>query len=103
MRKAEVYVNKKRAGVLIAHQPNFYEFIYDEDYSGHPISLTMPVHKKKFEYALFPSFFEGLLPEGHQLEALLRTKKINRDDYFSQLMVCGQDAVGAVSVKEIIA
>jgi serine/threonine-protein kinase HipA len=32
---------------------------------------------------MFPPFLEGLLPEGYNLEALLRALKIDRNDHFS--------------------
>jgi serine/threonine-protein kinase HipA len=100
VKRASVFVNQKKAGTFIEKNRSDYEFIYDENYEGPPISLTMPKNKKEFHFKLFPAFFEGLLPEGMQLEALLRDKKINRDDLFSQLLACGADCVGAVSIKE---
>lgn len=103
MRKANVYVNGIKAGVLREVQNLYkYEFAYEENYTGYPISLTLPIAVKLYSFNSFPSVFEGLLPEGIQLEALLRDKKINRNDYFSQLMVCGGDCVGAVTVKEVL-
>ena len=102
MRKANVYMHGERAGMLIEDKKNEkYRFIYDEEYDGQPISVTMPVEKKEFQYEQFPPFFEGLLPEGVNLEMLLRTKKIDRDDAFSQLMAVGEDTVGAVTVQEV--
>jgi serine/threonine-protein kinase HipA len=62
----------------------------------------MPIKGKSFKYNGFPPFFDGLLPEGIQLEGLLKIKKIDKNDYFSQLMTVGEDMVGAVTVKEII-
>jgi serine/threonine-protein kinase HipA len=62
----------------------------------------MPIKGKSFKYNSFPPFFDGLLPEGIQLEGLLKIKKIDKNDYFSQLMAVGEDMVGAVTVKEII-
>jgi serine/threonine-protein kinase HipA len=50
---------------------------------------------------VFPLFLDGLLPEGIQLEGLLKTRKIDRYDYFSQLVAVGNDMVGAVTVKEV--
>jgi len=92
----------ERAGMLIEVKKNEkYRFIYDEEYDGQPISVTMPVEKKEFQYEQFPPFFEGLLPEGVNLEMLLRTKKIDRNDAFSQLMAVGEDTVGAVTVREV--
>ena len=43
---------------------------------------------------------ELLLPEGYQLEALLKRLKIDRDDPFSQLIATGKDMVGSVTIKE---
>ncbi|MBR9980830.1 MAG: HipA N-terminal domain-containing protein, partial [Desulfatitalea sp.] len=53
-----------------------------------------------YEFETFPPFLEGLLPEGYNLEALLRALKIDRQDLFSQLLAVGTDMVGAVTVRE---
>ena len=102
MRKAEIYMHGEPAGMLIEEEKNSrYRFAYHEDYNGPPISVTMPVGKQAFEYEQFPSFFEGLLPEGVNLEMLLRSKKIDRNDAFSQLMAVGGNTVGAVTVQKL--
>lgn len=98
MRKAKIYNFGKLAGVL-AELENGFSFKYDEDYSGDPISLTMPISQVEFVYTEFPPFFDGLLPEGTQLEALLRQTKIDRNDHLSQLIEVGEDFVGSVTVK----
>ena len=49
----------------------------------------------------FPPFFEGLLPEGIQLDALLRQTKIDRNDFFSILLITGKDLVGSVTLEEV--
>jgi len=77
-----------------------YRFTYDPGYSGPPVSLTVPVKPEPFEYDTFPPFLEGLLPEGYNLEALLRALKIDRQDLLSQLLAVGKDMVGAVTVCE---
>ncbi len=59
----------------------------------------MPVSEKTFEYATFPPFFDGLLPEGMQLEALLKGAKIDADDLLQQLIAVGHDLVGNVTVE----
>jgi len=101
MKKAEVFMHGKKAGLLLEVEKNDrYRFSYSNEYSGPPISVTMPVEKKIFEYSHFPPFFEGLLPEGVNLEMLLRIKKIDRNDSFAQLMAVGKDTVGAVTVRE---
>jgi serine/threonine-protein kinase HipA len=47
-------------------------------------------------------YFDGLLPEGILLEGLLKQRKIDKYDYFSQLVTVGGDLVGAVTVQEIL-
>jgi len=101
MRKAIILVHGKRAGILTEIASNEYYFEYDENYAGEAVSLTMPTNNKKYGYKSFPPFFEGLLPEGVMLEGLLRIVKIDKKDYFSQLIATGNDLVGAVTVKLI--
>lgn len=102
LRSVQVYVNHQRAGILTelkrSHQ---YQFLYHHEYKGPPVSLTMPVRSVPYTYDRFPPFFDGLLPEGNQLEALLKQGKLDRDDYFGQLIAVGKDMVGAVSVEGI--
>lgn len=99
-RTARVYSFGDYAGELIEiEKGKKYAFRYDEKYGGPPVSLTMPVSKREYEYDRFPPFFEGLLPEGMQLEALIRQTKTDRDDFFSQLVIVGRDLVGSVTVE----
>jgi serine/threonine-protein kinase HipA len=100
MRKATILVHDKRAGTLMEDNAGGYQFTYDDNYEGEPVSLTMPLIAKHYSFAKFPSFFEGLLPEGIMLEGLLKIGKIDKNDYFSQLVATGNDLVGAVTVKE---
>ncbi len=103
MRKAKVFFDKAIvAGYLseTANKGSGYLFEYDKNYQGPPVSLSMPLSQKIYHFEAFPPFFEGLLPEGPQLEALLRLAKLDRDDYFGQLLTVGKDLVGAFSVEE---
>ena len=101
MRKALVKLHDIPTGILTECEDGIFTFTYFEDYHGPPISLTMPLQKEPFEYVTFPSFFEGLLPEGVMLEGLLRNEKLDRMDYFGQLFVTGEDLVGAVTVHPL--
>ena len=102
MRKASIYMQDKLAGFLTeSPDKTTYTFEYLKDYEGLPISLTMPVEEKSFSYNTFPPFFDGVLPEGIMLDGLLRQLKIDKKDYFSQLIAVGEDLVGAVTVKPI--
>lgn len=102
MRKARVSVNGIEAGILEELENKKYKFTYQADYQGAPVSLTMPLKTKKvYEFDKFPPFFEGLLPEGILLDALLRKYKLDKNDYFGQLLQVGHDVVGAVSIEEL--
>jgi len=100
MKSATIYLNKIKAAKFIEHNQSSYELEYDANYKGNPVSLTLPIRKESYLFNRFPPFFEGLLSEGIMLEALLRTKKIDRNDLFSQLMAVGQDLVGHVTVEK---
>jgi len=102
MRSADVFVHGRKAGELRELKfSRHYIFEYTDGYSGPPVSLTMPVEHKIWEYDSFPPFFEGLLPEGYQLEGLLSLGKIDQNDFFYQLVAVGNDLVGNVTVKGI--
>jgi len=101
MRKAKVFNFGEHAGDLIeVEKSREYNFIYDNDYNGPPISLTIPIEKRNYEFNHFPPFFEGLLPEGMQLEALIRQTKTDRNDFYSLLLITGKDLVGSVTIEE---
>ncbi len=102
MRKAKIFVNNIEAGVFSEIEPlKSYNFTYHDNYSGIPVSLTIPLREEPYYFNQFPPFFDGLLPEGFQLEALLKLKKIDKNNLFSQLVATGGDLVGAVTVEEV--
>lgn len=100
MRQADVTVQDSLAGVLQETDDGGYVFTYEDGYSGPPVSLTMPPTRRVYTFDVFPPFFEGLLPEGNQLDALLRQEKLDKNDYFSQLVTVGADLVGDVTVRK---
>ena len=93
----------KEAGILTENSSQNYSFQYLPAYTGEPISLTMPVRHEAYLFNGFPPFFEGLLPEGYNKTQLLKMRKIDSGDYFSQLIYIGEDVVGAVTITEIVA
>jgi serine/threonine-protein kinase HipA len=102
MKTASIFVHGRLAGRLEELEPGRrYRFVYQIDYKGPPVSLTMPTTLSEYTFDRFPPFFEGLLPEGVMLEGLLKQNKIDQLDYFSQLVAVGGDLVGAVTVKEV--
>ena len=101
MRRASVRVNGIEAGILEEQDHGGCTFTYHRQYHGIPVSLTMPCRDAPYLYHQFPPFFEGLLPEGVMLEALLRKYKLDKNDFFGQIVTVGDDLVGAVTVEEV--
>ena len=102
MRKALVFVHGVPAAVLKElDRGRRYRLTYSDDYRGPAVSLTMPVRLEPYEFDGFPPFFDGLLPEGVQLEALLLRAKLDADDHLAQLITVGADLVGAVTVEAL--
>ncbi len=102
MRQAKVYVHGQFAAILTEYKLNQqYKVAYIPNYVGAAISLTMPVTSSPYLFEQFPSFFDGVLPEGIHLAGMLRLLKIDEYDYFAQLMAVGGDLVGAVTVEPI--
>lgn len=93
-----VEVQRKQAGTLTKTERGF-EFAYRMGYDGPPVSLTLPVREQPYRFDSFPSFFDGLLPEGVGLEGLLRTRKLDRNDWMGQLLAVGGDVPGFVTLR----
>ncbi len=101
MRKADVCQQGEFAGTLEEIDGSHYRFVYASGYDGEPISLALPVRDAPYEFDKFPALFEGLLPEGLQLEALLRTYKVDKQDMFQQMLIVGEDVVGSLTIREV--
>jgi len=101
MRKAEIRQQGMVAGILEESDRRHYQFTYAPGYQGEPISLALPVRAEAYKFDGFPPVFEGLLPEGVQLEALLRIHKVDKGDMFQQLLIVGEDVVGSLTVREV--
>ncbi len=101
-RKAFVYVRDRYAG-LLEETDEGYRFQYDPDYlaqESSPVSLTLPLTDKAYlSTTLFP-FFDGLIPEGWLLEAVMHNWKIDRQDRFGLLLIACKDAIGNVVIRE---
>ncbi len=100
-RRAMIRQHGVRAGRLQELGQGGWRFSYVAGYGGPPVSLVLPVRGEPYEFPGFPPFLEGLLPEGPQLEAILRKHKIDRNDCFGQLMAVGGDLVGSLTAEEL--
>lgn len=104
MRKAEVYLQNRLAGML-EERDNGYLFSYEPDYldldDASAISLSLPLQAEPFEdKRLFP-FFDGLVPEGWLLDIAESTWKLNPRDRMGLLLACCRDCIGAVSIVPV--
>lgn len=100
-RQAAIHQHGRLAGYLRSAASGEWEFSYEPGYVGAPVSLTLPIRPEPYDFPEFPAFLEGLLPEGPQLEALLRKHKIDRHDAYRQLVTVGEDLIGSLSVFEL--
>jgi len=105
MRQAIIKYNNIKAGILTEDDNGEYHFQYDEMYvKNFPkqfLSFNMPVSKHEYKSKrLFP-FFDGLIPEGWLLNIAVDSWKINKNDRMGLLLVCCQNAIGAVSVHPL--
>ncbi len=101
MRKAEICIQDRLAGILSETDPG-YTFAYAPTYLADPgavaISLSLPLRVEPFEdKRLFP-FFDGLIPEGWLLDIAEHTWKLDPRDRMGLLLACCRDCIGAVSV-----
>ena len=100
MRKAEIKMNNAIAGYLVEDETG-YHFQYNKEYSGEPISKTLPTRTEAYSsHVLFP-FFDGLIPEGWLLEIAEKNWKLNPRDRMGLLLACCKDTIGAVSVTDV--
>ncbi len=101
MRRAEVFFEHRRAGILEETERG-YRFSYFSAYLDQPdavaVSLTLPLREEPFEDRLLFPFFDGLIPEGWLLEIAEQTWKLNPRDRMGLLLACCRDCIGAVSI-----
>ncbi|MEX2602002.1 MAG: HipA N-terminal domain-containing protein [Balneolaceae bacterium] len=100
MMHGEVLMHGNPAGILESQSGGVTEFRYHATYSGPPVSVTLPVRSEPYTFSGFPSFFDGLLPEGTNLDMLLAQHKLQADEVMLQLLAVGSNLIGAVTVKK---
>ncbi len=101
MRKANVYLEKELAGILVEDEDG-YSFTYAREYlqSGlKPVSLTLPLQAEPYRSKTMIPFFDGLIPEGWLLDIAEKNWKLNERDRMGLLLVCCRDCIGAVSIE----
>ena len=91
MRQLNVYVNDRKAGVLLENLPG----------TGYSFkSVTLSKRKDRYESSTLFPFFANMLPEGANRKVICRTLKIDERDLFGLLAaMAGKDFIGGVHVK----
>ena len=102
-RTGSVYVQNRYAGV-IGETDEGYRFTYDEEYMASdnslPVCINMPCRSEAYESSILFPFFDGLIPEGWLLNVSAKNWKLDRSDRFGLLLVCCEDCIGDVAVRE---
>ena len=106
MRQAEIYFKGEKAGLLTQLDNGSFIYGYDDlwmsDSSRPPISLTFPKNKKEYKSDYLFPFFYNMLPEGANKKVVCKYNRIDKDDYFSLLLITARyDTIGAVTVKKV--
>ena len=106
MKRAQVYVNDRPAGVLTREDDGSYTFGYDRDYLRDPaataVSLTLPKTQQEYWSPYLFSFFSNMLSEGRNRAVQSRLLHIDENDHFGILLATAQtDVAGAVTVKPL--
>ncbi|MEU5840174.1 HipA domain-containing protein [Streptomyces diacarni] len=101
--KADVYCNENLAGTLARQSDGSVAFSYNKDYLAHGgagIATSLPASPEAYvgPGGALPSFFSGLLPEGHRLTVLKDATKTSISDELTLLMAVGADTPGNVRV-----
>lgn len=98
--RCEVLMHSIPAGFLEKQPGGITEFQYHESYGGPPVSVTLPVRDEPYRFSGVPPFFDGLLPEGTNLEMLLAQHELDVDEIISQLTAVGSNMIGAVTIRK---
>lgn len=79
---ADVYKARHLAGTLERNAQGGVAFAYQPGYDGPPVASTLPVTDAAVTApgGGLPTFFSGLLPEGHRLSVLRSAAKTSLDD-----------------------
>lgn len=103
VRDADVYKAGVLAGRLVRTERGGVVFSYTPEYLGsvaRPVATSLPATEEPVEApsGALPSFFSGLLPEGHRLTVLKNAIKTSLSDELSLLLAVGADVPGDVQI-----
>ncbi|MGO4910652.1 HipA domain-containing protein [Pseudorhodobacter sp. W20_MBD10_FR17] len=97
----DVWLEQREApvGLLTRKEDKSLTFVYAPDVTKeHQISLSLPITGTPYTDASCRGYFANLLFEGPQLDKVVDSFQLDRDDYGSMLFHLGVDCPGAISV-----
>lgn len=95
----EVFIGPNHCGVLTQAKTGALNFRYDSNYSGVPLSLSMPVGLSDYGDRTVRPYLMGLLPDEESTRAAIGAKYgVSGDNPFKLLAHIGNDCPGAVRV-----
>jgi len=100
MTELAVYLADERAGALIRKDNGNLQFRYASDYSGPPVSWSLPIQPDAHPHAVCRAVFGGLLPEGDGREALARNIGVSAGNDYALLEEVGGDCAGAIALLD---
>ena len=105
MKLEVIYKGYKKAGELWRDDSG-YHFVYDdaflEDETTRPISVNMPKSKREYHSDELFHYFQSILSEGENRKRVCNALGIDISDDWGLLMnTCGEDTIGAITVKKI--
>ena len=93
---------RRVAGVLSLDRHGAMRFVYDDawlaDRTAPALSLSLPKRSQSFSSAHCAPFFEGLLPEGAERDAVAGALGVSPENVFGILVGVGGEVAGAVSL-----
>ena len=93
---------RRVAGVLALDRRGAMRFAYDggwlADHAAPALSLSLPKQSRSFSSARCAPFFEGLLPEGAERDAVAGALGVSPENVFGLLAGVGGEVAGAVSL-----
>lgn len=93
------------AGSILIHSKENAEFVYNAEYikwsESRPISISLPLEEKRFDFERTKNFFEGLLPEGFTRRCVANWMHKDENDYISILAGLGRECLGAIKIVSV--
>ena len=105
MKLEVIYKGYKKAGELW-RDDNGYHFVYDDEFlkneTTRPISINMPKSQKEYQSDELFHYFQSILSEGENRKKACKALGIDiYDDWGLLIHTCGEDTIGAITVKKI--